>query len=156
MMKSLSAIGLLTLSFAGPPTCHAQDGSFFARRATFHICEQTGGSCATSNATVAEIVTATTDGMTLLYTNSAMQSIGFVDVQDPLAPLGLGEVAMEGEPTSVAVVNARYAVAGVNTSPDFVNVSGQAVVIDVASRTIVRTLEIGGEHKNVHVLVVTV
>jgi hypothetical protein len=37
-----------------------------------------------------------------------------------------------------------YAVAAVNTSPDFVNVSGVALVIDVTTMEIVRTIDVGG------------
>jgi hypothetical protein len=120
-------------------------GMYFNRISTFYVCSQIEPSCNTDDATVAEIIYATTDGMKLLYTNSEQEAIGFIDISDPSNPTGLGEIPVEGEPTSVAVVNDLYAVAVVNTSPDFVNVTGQAVVIDIGTMEIVRTIEIGGK-----------
>ena len=94
--------------------------------------------------TVAEIVAATPDGMTLIYTDSETENIGFVDIADPYDPQPDGVVAVGGEPTSVAVRGA-YALACINTSEDFVDTSGSLEIIDIASRTIVRSLPLGGQ-----------
>jgi hypothetical protein len=123
---------------------------YFNRNATFYVCTQTEPDCNTDDATVAEIVSATVDGMKLLYTDSEQQNIGMVDISDFTNPVGLGQIAMEGEPTSVAVVNEMYAIAAINTATDFVNVSGQAVVIDIEAMEIVRTIEIGGKNERQH------
>ncbi|KAG7367779.1 alkaline phosphatase-like protein [Nitzschia inconspicua] len=123
----------------------AVDGMYFNRNATFYVCSQTEPNCNTDDVTVAEIVDATPDGMKLFYTDSESEHIGVVDISDFTNPVGLATISVEGEPTSVAVVNDKYAVAGVNTSPDFVNVSGQAVIIDVETLEIVRTIELGGQ-----------
>ncbi len=100
--------------------------------------------------TVAEIVAASTDGTLLIYTDSAGDNVGFVDIADPAAPQPAGTVALGGEPTSVAVVG-NHALVAVNTSADFVDTSGQLVVIDLATRDIVATHALGGQPDSVAV-----
>ena len=95
--------------------------------------------------TVAEIVAATKNGLTLAYTDSEEELIGFVDIKNPQKPLPAGTVKLSGEPTSVAVLGNKYALAAVNTSADFVNTSGELAVIDIATKTIVKTLDLGGQ-----------
>jgi hypothetical protein len=125
---------------------HTAGGTkYFNRNATWYTCTQIDASCNFDNETVSEILSATTDGMTVLYTDAAQQNIGFADISDIANPMGMGVVSVEGEPTSVVVVNDMYAIAAVNTATDFVNVSGQAVIIDIASMEIIRTIEIGGK-----------
>jgi DNA-binding beta-propeller fold protein YncE len=94
--------------------------------------------------TVAEIVAAADEGRLLVYTDSETDNVGFVDISDPSSPQAAGVVDVGGEPTSVAVRDG-YALVCVNTSPDFVNTSGDLQVIDIASRTIVRTIPLGGQ-----------
>ena len=55
-------------------------GKFFNRTATFAVCAQVGSSCEDSTPTAAEIVAASEDGMTLVYTNSLKGEVGFVDI----------------------------------------------------------------------------
>lgn len=98
--------------------------------------------------TVAEIVDATKDGNTLLYTDSETGHLGFVDITDPTAPAPLGVVPVGGEPTSVAVAG-DYALVGVNTSPSFVAPSGKLVIVEISSRTIVATHDLGGQPDSV-------
>jgi DNA-binding beta-propeller fold protein YncE len=66
--------------------------NIFERVATFDV---TG--------VVAEIVTATPDGKTLIYTDATSKEVGFVNISDPAAPSEIGKRSMGGEPTSVAV-----------------------------------------------------
>ncbi len=122
----------------------------FNRVASFFVCNQVGSSCASDDETAAEIVAASTDGMTLIYTNSPGESVGFVDITDPAAPNGLGSIDLGGEPTSVAVLGGRALVA-VNTSADFVNVSGQLVLIDIATRSIEAAIALAGQPDSVAV-----
>lgn len=91
-----------------------------------------------------EIIAASEDGMTLVYSDSPGKGIGFVDITDPAAPKPAGYVALEGEPTSVTVIGSKV-YAAVNTSADFVIASGQLVVIDLASKAIEETVELGGQ-----------
>ncbi|HEX5698768.1 MAG TPA: hypothetical protein VFX90_08980, partial [Rhodoferax sp.] len=117
---------------------------FFNRTATFAVCQQTGSSCETAVPTSPEIVAASEDGMTLVYSNSLKGEIGFVDITDVKSPKALGALAMGGEPTSVTVLRENALVA-VNTSADFLNPSGKLVVVDIASRTVVAEISLPGQ-----------
>lgn len=120
--------------------------SAFERVATFPVFENTD----IATATVAEIVAASIDGNTLIYTDSENENVGFVDISNPSRPAPLGVVSLNGEPTSVAVAR-QYALVAINTSLDFVNTSGELVVIDIASQTIVATFPLNGQPDSVAV-----
>ena len=94
--------------------------------------------------TVAEIVAATPNGRTLVYTDAETQSVGFVDIGNPADPQPLGAIQLNGEPTSVDVF-AQYAFVAVNTSPDFVNPSGDLVVIHIPTQRIRATYPLDGQ-----------
>jgi hypothetical protein len=98
--------------------------------------------------TVAEIVSATPDGRTLVYTDAETGSVGFVDIKDPKNPLPLGAIQLEGEPTSVAV-GAQFAYVATNTSEDFVNTSGKLYVIHIPTQRIREEYELGGQPDSV-------
>ncbi|MEM1449511.1 MAG: esterase-like activity of phytase family protein [Planctomycetota bacterium] len=132
---AVTASALLTAASAAP-----QGDGPFERIATFPVYLNTS----VDDETVAEIVSATPDGLTLVYTDSGTENIGFVDITDPANPQADGVVAVLGEPTSVAV-RGGFALAATNTSVDFVNTSGNLEVIDIATRTIVRTIPLGGQ-----------
>ena len=121
---------------------------FFNRTATFAVCAQVGSSCEDSTPTAAEIVAASEDGMTLVYTNSLKGDVGFVDIGDPAAPKALGMLTMGGEPTSVTVLGA-HALVAVNTSANFINASGKLVVVDIAKHSIVTEIQLGGQPDSV-------
>ena len=122
----------------------------FNRIAVFSVCAQTPDGCESDASTSAEIVAASKDGGTLIYTNSPDESIGFVDITDPARPAALGTLAMNGEPTSVAVRDG-YALVGVNTSSDFVLVSGALAVVDIATRSEIARIDVGGQPDSVAV-----
>jgi hypothetical protein len=122
----------------------------FNRLSTFAICSQLGSSCESATPVNAEIVAASSDGMTLIYTSGLSQQVGFVDITNPDTPVGLGSLNMGGEPTSVAVVG-TFALVAVNTSPSFVAPSGKLVVVDIATRTAVAELDLGGQPDSVAV-----
>ena len=128
----------------------ASDAKNFNRIATFPVCSQLDADCNTDTETAAEIVAASSDGMTLIYTDSPAEQLGFVDIRNPESPLALGVLALSGEPTSVAVKDG-YALVGVNTSADFVNVSGELAVVDIATRTLITTLTLAGQPDSVAV-----
>jgi DNA-binding beta-propeller fold protein YncE len=96
---------------------------------------------------VAEILTATPDGRTVVYTDAGAGEIGFVDVSRPWALRELGTVELEGEPTSVTITpDGAYALAAVDTTDgDFENPSGYLAVVSVAGRGLVRTIDLGGQ-----------
>lgn len=122
----------------------------FNRVATFAVCAQVGASCESATPVNAEIVAASSDGMTLVYTSGLSQQIGFVDITDPAAPVGLGSLKLDGEPTSVAVVGA-HALVAVNTSASFTASTGKLVVVHIATRTKVAELDLGGQPDSVAV-----
>lgn len=99
---------------------------------------------ATEGTTSAEIIAASDDGMMLVYSDSPGGGIGFVDITDAKAPKAAGYVKVEGEPTSVTIVGDKV-FAAVNTRKDFVDVSGQLLVIDLKSHDVLQTIELGGQ-----------
>ena len=128
-----------------PEVSKANASMFFNRTATFAVCQQVGGSCETAEETSPEIVAASEDGMTLIYSNSPKGEIGFVDITDVKAPKALGALAMGGEPTSVTVLGA-HALVAVNTSAgNFVLPSGKLVVVDIATRKEVASIVLPGQ-----------
>ena len=122
----------------------------FNRVAAFPVCSQTGSSCETDDTTAAEIVTASEDGLTLIYSNSPAAQIGFIDITDPAAPVAAGALALDGEPTSVAVRGDNVLVA-VNTSANFVSTSGRLAVVDIETQTEIASLDLPGQPDSVAV-----
>lgn len=114
----------------------------FVRVATFDVVGQ-----------VAEIVTATPDGRTLIYTDSKVGEIGFVDISHPAAPAADGTLPVPGSPTSVSVTpDGAWALVATDTSNgDFVNPSGALLVIDLGRRTVARTIDLGGQPDSIAV-----
>jgi hypothetical protein len=108
----------------------ARKGAQFERLSTFLVCENTSCDRSVVETTVSEIVAASEDGRTLIYTDSAQGLIGLVDITDAAQPKALGVVDVGGEPTSVAVAG-RYALVAVNTSEDFLSPSGWLKVFDI-------------------------
>jgi hypothetical protein len=101
-----------------------------------------------SEETVAEIIDATPDGRTLVYTDGARNEVGFVDIADPHEPQPGGTVPVDGSPTSVSVTG-RYALVAVDTTDDLTAPSGHLAVIDTRSRSTVRTIDLAGQPDSV-------
>ncbi|CAN0566211.1 unnamed protein product, partial [Laminaria digitata] len=95
-------------------------------------------------ATVAEIIAASEDGMTLIYTDSEQEALGFIDITSPRSPVPSGFVPLPGEPTSVAV-SGGIALVAVNESADFVNVAGDLIAVDILTQEVVATCALGGQ-----------
>jgi hypothetical protein len=117
----LLSVALLAVAIAAPPGIageHDDPGKVFNRIATFPVFLNFPAGEDLGTTTVAEIVAASEDGNTLIYTDGATGSVGFVDITDPADPKALGLIPVDGEPTSVAVAG-PYAIVVVNTSPDF-------------------------------------
>lgn len=99
---------------------------------------------------VAEILAATPDGGTVLYTDSAQEQVGFLDLTHPERPRALGTADVAGEPTSVAVTrDGRLALVAVDTSESFTEPSGTLEVLDVRTRQPIASLELGGQPDSV-------
>lgn len=88
---------------------------------------------------IAEIVAATANGMTLLYTSADSGTVGVVDITDPSKPKSLASIDVKikgiGEPTSVAVSpDSRYAIVAVRMGDDVKNaIPGLLRIFDIAN-----------------------
>lgn len=132
MMKVFGRI-LATMLLAAPLVAQSVDR--FERIATFDV-----------DGSVAEIITATPDGRTLIYTDSSENRIGFVDVADARHPRQVAVVATPGEPTSAAVTpDGRWVLVAVDGEP------GVLAVVEFGTRTIRRLIETGGQPDSVSV-----
>lgn len=98
-----------------------------------------------SDKTVSEIVAASKNERTLVYTDSERETIGIIDISDPSSPTPLGTVAVGGEPTSVAVLRNNLALVAVNTSETLTDTSGTLVVVQINRRTVIGEIELGGQ-----------
>lgn len=98
--------------------------------------------------TSAEIIAATEDGMTLVYTDSPLEAVGMIDITDPSAPAAAGIVKLNGEPTSVAVVDGK-AFVSINTSESYTEPSGHLTVVDIATMSAAQTCNLGGQPDSV-------
>ncbi|WP_282602599.1 esterase-like activity of phytase family protein [Paracoccus sp. PARArs4] len=98
--------------------------------------------------TSAEIMAATEDGMQLIYSDSPLGVIGMIDITDPRAPKPLGNIDVDGEPTT-AVIRKGMAFVGVNTSDSFTDPSGALRSIDLAEGRIVDNCDLGGQPDSV-------
>ena len=100
--------------------------------------------------TSAEIVTATPDGMTLVFSDSPGKRIGFIDIADPRQPKTGGSLALDGEPTSVATAG-KMILVGLNTSASKAEPSGALLAVDAAGKTISASCDLGGQPDSVAV-----
>ncbi len=122
----------------------------FNRIASFAVADNLPEGDARKEATSAEIITATEDGNTLIYSDSPGKRIGLIDITDAKTPKPAGIVGFDGEPTSVAVAGGKALVA-VNTSESFTKPSGFLATVDVASKRIEATCDLGGQPDSVAV-----
>ncbi|MBO0346595.1 esterase-like activity of phytase family protein [Roseibium sp. CAU 1637] len=134
----------ITLGVAG----QAQAGSFFERINTYPVYKTLGEGVDPATQTSAEIISATKDGNTLVFSDSPAEAVVFVDVSDATAPAPKGRVALDGEPTSVSV-GASFAYAGVNTSADYVNPTGHLAVIALSDMGITAKCDVKGQPDSV-------
>ncbi|MBD3787083.1 MAG: esterase-like activity of phytase family protein [Sphingomonadales bacterium] len=144
MILRLSIGAMLALTTALPAAAEMN----FNRIAAFAVADNTPEGADKAATTSAEIIAATEDGMTLIYTDSPSGSVGLIDITDPAAPKGLGRIDMGGEPTSVTVLGTTAYVA-VNTSADYVNTSGKLVTLDMATKAEVAACDLGGQPDSV-------
>ncbi len=114
----------------------------FTKVASFTVCQQTD--CTESRITSAEILAATKDGLTLIYTDSPRNSVGFLDISEPGNPLSLGRLVMPGEPTSVTT-NEDYALVVATISKPAEQPAGVLVVIDIDTRQIIHSIPLTGQ-----------
>jgi hypothetical protein len=92
--------------------------------------------------TVSEIIAATANGRTLVYTDAIRGTIGFIDITNPAQPTPLGTFPLDTDPddevdhspTSVDIIGNRYALIAVDTtSGAFDSPSGYLLVLDITN-----------------------
>lgn len=120
----------------------------FNRIASFPVAENIPHGMDKNSLTSAEIITASGDGNTLIYSDSPLGGIGFIDIKDPTQPSAAGFISMGGEPTSVAAHD-NWFVAGVNTSDSYVKPSGYLAMANIHSKKIIDKCELGGQPDSV-------
>ena len=104
----------------------------------------------TTRETSPEIIAATSDGKTLVYTDSPLGAMGIIDITDPGNPVPIGNIALDGEPTSVAIIG-RKAFVGINTSVSYTQPSGYLLVIDIDTKAEISRCDLGGQPDSVAV-----
>lgn len=139
---------LLTAALATSAAIPAHAAEVFNRIATFPVARNLPADIDPATPTSSEIVTASEDGMTLVYSDSPLGAVGFIDITDAKAPKAAGLVKIEGEPTSVVVAGAKV-LAGVNTSKSKQQPSGNLTVIDLAAKKIEASCDLGGQPDSV-------
>ncbi len=120
----------------------------FNRIATFATPDNMADGEDRARPSSAEIISASEDGMTLVYTDSPLGVIGLIDITDPKAPKALGNIAVGGEPTTAKVIGGQIFTA-VNTSESKVAPSGKLVTIDMATKAITAECDLGGQPDSV-------
>jgi len=120
----------------------------FNRIASFAVSENMAPGEDISRESSAEIVDASADGMTLVYTDSPLGVLGRIDIADPANPRPLGNITLDGEPTSVAVIG-NTAFVAVNTSQSYSAPSGRLAAIDLASGREIASCDLGGQPDSV-------
>lgn len=140
--RSLTAALAAVLAASVAPAASAEP--VFNRIASFAVADNLPDGTDAATPTSAEIIAATEDGNTLVYSDSPNKAIGFIDITDAKAPKAGGSVRLEGEPTSVTVAGAKVLVA-VNTRESYTNPSGVLAQVDLASKTVEATCDIGGQ-----------
>ena len=133
-MARYRLLGALAAALSTATAMPALADMAFNRIATFPVAENLPAGTDAQSVTSAEIIAASEDGNTLIYSDSPLGAIGFVDIADPRVPRAGGLIEVEGEPTSVAVAGAK-AIAAVNTSESYTEPSGRLVLLDIADRT---------------------
>lgn len=141
----LGAVSVLALT-----TGAALAEQSFNRIASFPVVKNMAEGEDQNRETSPEIIAATGDGMTLVYTDSPMGVVGMIDIRNPADPQPLGNIALDGEPTSLVVVGPK-AYVGVNTSDSYTEPSGHLAVINITSKTVEKTCDLGGQPDSVAV-----
>ncbi|MGI0524332.1 esterase-like activity of phytase family protein [Rhizobium giardinii] len=147
-MKAFPLTTALAALLAASTASTASAEPVFNRVASFAVADNLSADADKKSVTSAEIITASEDGNLLVYSDSPLKAIGFIDITDPRAPKAGGILSFEGEPTSVAIAGAKALVA-VNTRESFVKPSGFLATVDLATKTMDAACDLGGQPDSV-------
>lgn len=146
--RTIGALVLFAVALPGQAAAKPAHHHAFHRLSTYPVFQNTPED--TESETVAEISAVSENGKTLLYTNAARESLGFLDISNPRKPVGLGNLAVGGEPTSVTVLG-NLALIAVNTSASFTAPSGKLLVVSLTDRSVKRSIDLGGQPDSIAV-----
>jgi Esterase-like activity of phytase len=143
-------LGALVFSASMRAAKKSETAGVFNRIATFpvilNLCDgNPAPNTCLDTTTVSEIVAASEDGKTLVYTDAETGNIGFVDITDPAHPLPGGVLNLGGSPTSVDVAGSYALVTVDNSAGDFINPTGVLKVIDIPTKSVITTIDLGGQ-----------
>ena len=144
MTRLFGLTSILALTAAMPALAEMT----FNRIATFATPGNMAAGEDRARVTSAEIIAASDDGMTLVYTDSPLGVLGLIDITDPKMPKPLGNVDVGGEPTTAQIIGG-FAYSGVNTSESFTAPSGKLVTVDLATKAVVAECDLGGQPDSV-------
>jgi hypothetical protein len=147
-MPRHSTLFALTAALAASVSLPAHADQMFNRIASFAVADNLPADIETTTATSSEIITVSEDGNTLVYSDSPLGAVGFIDITDAKAPKAGGIVKIDGEPTSVTVAGGKV-LAAVNTSESKANPSGNLSVIDLATKKLEASCDLGGQPDSV-------
>ncbi|MCK5746939.1 MAG: alkaline phosphatase, partial [Oricola sp.] len=143
--RLLAAGTALSALFAAAPA-HAD--MVFNRIASFPVYTNLPADADPASETSSEIIYVTEDGMTLVYSDSPFGGIGMIDISHPANPAPGGYVKLDGEPTSL-VVQSGHAFVGLNTSESYTNPSGVLLSVNLETREIEQSCDLGGQPDSV-------
>lgn len=144
MSFRLTAISVIAICAALPAAAEP----VFNRIASFPVARNLPKGADLATETSAEIMAVTEDGNTLIYSDSPNRALGLIDITDPRAPEPMGQVAMDGEPTTTVIIGGTGFV-GVNTSASHARPSGALRSVDLASRRVMANCDLGGQPDSV-------
>jgi hypothetical protein len=147
-MPRRSTLFALTAALAASVSPPAHADQMFNRIASFAVADNLPSDIEKKTPTSSEIITVSEDGNTLVYSDSPLGAVGFIDITDAKAPKAGGIVKIDGEPTSVTIAGGKV-LAGVNTSESKAKPSGNLTVIDLASKKIEASCDLGGQPDSV-------
>lgn len=113
----------------------------FNRIASFATTQNNADASAESSS---EIIGVSGDGLTLAYSDSPLGVVGFIDITDPGAPVGRGNIDVVGEPTAVSIIGST-ALVGVNTSESYMMPSGLLKAYDIETMDERAVCDLGGQ-----------
>ena len=140
--RSLTAALAAVLAASAAPAASAEP--VFNRIASFAVADNLPDGKDKATPTSSEIIASSEDGNTLVYSDSPLKAIGFIDITDAKAPKAGGIVPFDGEPTSVTIAAGKALVA-VNTRESFTKPSGILAQVDIATKKVEATCDLGGQ-----------
>lgn len=146
----LLTVAMSATLLGGPVVADASPTAGFSHAGSFFVA---GNVEDANQVTSAEIVDISGDGKTMVYTDAFTRSLGIADISNPATPMAQGLLPLAGDPTSVAI-HREWALVAIVTSTDpdgdgplneYDAPSGELVVIDLATREVVRSIPLPGQ-----------